>query len=68
MGQMAGPNDGWKILQALGFEERDRIRKATIAIEVGRPVVVTVEKFVSHVIDGLLEDVTEEYELRKVGQ
>ena len=43
---VAGPIDGWKLLDAMGVDPSRKIRKATITIAVDCPVVLTVEEYV----------------------
>jgi hypothetical protein len=65
MGQVAGPQDGWKILEALGFTEDRKISKAVIVLETGRPVIVRVREFAQpfNVVGDELEMLTKRYEL-----
>lgn len=68
MGQIAVPNDGWKLLLALGIGPERRVRSATISIRPQQPVLLTIEEFVQpyNMIGDEVETLMSEYELRKV--
>jgi hypothetical protein len=65
MNQIAGQQDGWKLLEAIGFTKDRSITKAVIVIEIGRPVIVRVREYAKpfRVVGDALEEMSTKYEL-----
>ena len=65
MGQIAGPRDGGKILEAFGIGPDRAVRSATITMGIGEPVVITIEEYVKpfSVIGDEVQSVLKRYKL-----
>lgn len=68
MSDIAGPIDGWKLLQALGISADRKVKRAAIVIEPGCCVMLNVTEYVQpfNVIGDEIETLMTQYEFRKV--